>query len=330
MRALPLRPLGDSGLRVTPLGLGLAALGRPAYMTPDRELDFPEGRSPFQMEQRTHALLDLAWERGLRLFDAARSYGHAEGFLARWLERAHVEPGDGTIGSKWGYVYVGDWQLEAPVHEVKRHDLETLRRQWEASRQLLWNHLDLYQLHSLTPDSPFWDRPELAEALGVLKQTHGVRIGFTASGPRQADTIRRALDIEAGGQRLFDVVQATFNPLEPSVGPVLDRARAAGVGVVVKEALANGRLLQPSTAGFETARGLARDRGVGVDALALAAVLRHPSVDAVLTGAVTKEQLASNLAAFDVDWDDALQDWADSLAEAPEAYWAARSRLAWA
>src|SRR5436305_1641209 len=69
----------------------------------------------------------------------------------------------------------------------------------------------------------------------------GLKIGLSTSGPRQAETLRRALDVAVAGERLFDCVQATWNLLEPSAGPVLAEAHAAGVGVIVKEALANGR-----------------------------------------------------------------------------------------
>ena len=44
------------------------------------------------------------------------------------------------------------------------------------------------------------------------------------------------------GERLFDAVQATWNLLEKSAGPALREASESGMGVVIKEALANGRL----------------------------------------------------------------------------------------
>ena len=42
-------------------------------------------------------------------------------------------------------------------------------------------------------------------------------------------------------------MQATWNLLEPSAGPALAEARAAGMGVIIKEALANGRLTSRNT-----------------------------------------------------------------------------------
>ena len=73
-------------------------------------------------------------------------------------------------------------------------------------------------------------------ALAELR-AEGVAIGFTTSGPGQADTIRRALEV--GG---FDTVQSTWNLHERSAEAALAEAHDAGLQVIVKEALANGRL----------------------------------------------------------------------------------------
>src|SRR3982751_5394147 len=82
---MPLRLLGSTGLRVTPLGLGLAALGRPGYINLGHAADLAHDYDVGVMEARAHATLDAAWAAGVRYFDAARSYGRAEAFLASWL-----------------------------------------------------------------------------------------------------------------------------------------------------------------------------------------------------------------------------------------------------
>ena len=106
---MEMRELGRTGLRVTPIGLGLAALGRPAYITTGRDKDLGEGsdRSIEAMEARSHEVLDAAWAAGIRYLDAARSYGYAERFLASWLRARAIDPAEVTVGSKWGYRYVG-------------------------------------------------------------------------------------------------------------------------------------------------------------------------------------------------------------------------------
>jgi aryl-alcohol dehydrogenase-like predicted oxidoreductase len=157
-----------------------------------------------------------------------------------------------------------------------------------------------------------------------------VVIGLSSSGPAQADTIRRALEITTAGAAPFACVQATWNLLEPSAGPALAEAGAAGWGVIVKEAVANGRLTPhghgPST---EVLARVAARRGVGVDAVALAAVLANPWVSVVLSGAVTPAQLASNLAARRVDLDAADLEQLATLAEPPGRYWKERAALSW-
>jgi len=327
---LPRRRLGATRIETPRMALGLAALGRPAYINRGRADDFPEGRSVREMASRTHSILDVAYEHGIRAFDAARSYGRAEGFLADWLALRDLEPGEVCVSSKWGYTYVGGWKMDADVHEKKSHDIDTFTRQWQASRKILWSHLDLYQVHSLDADSPLFRDEPLREALAVLKSEFGLSLGVTVTGPRQARTIERVLDLGWQGTRLFDTIQATFNVLEPSAGPALAKAHAEGFGIIVKEGLANGRLAPGRTdAASAPIETYARERGTTADAVALAAVVSRPWADVVLSGAVTRNQLRSNLGAFEVEWDADAESWFEALAEPPQAYWATRSGLGW-
>ncbi|HEX6696562.1 MAG TPA: aldo/keto reductase [Solirubrobacteraceae bacterium] len=316
-----MRMLGATGLPVTPLGFGLAALGRPGYINLGHAGDVGD-TTVEAMERHAHAVLDAAYEGGVRYFDAARSYGRAEAFLGSWLARRGLTRSDVTVGSKWGYTYTADWRVDVDEHEVKDLTVSTLRRQLGETRALIGEHLALYQIHSATLESGVLDDPEVRAELARLRE-EGVRIGFTATGPRQAATIERALEV--GG---FDAVQATWNLHERSATAALAAAHDAGLGVIVKEALANGRL---------TARGdaedrlvaVARERGTTPDALALAAVLAQPWVDVVLSGAATIDTLRSNLAALDVAWDARAEEALAPLQEPAEEYWERRAELAW-
>src|ERR687883_540800 len=165
---------------VSRIGLGLAALGRPGYINVDHARDLAGNYEPAAMEQRTHAVLDAAYDGGIRYFDAARSYGRAEDFLASWLATRRIAPGAVVVASKWGYTYTAGWRVDAERHEVKDHSLGTLRRQLAETRAWLGAHLSLYQIHSAL--------------------------------------------------------------LERGAGPALAEAHGAGMRVIVKEALANGRL----------------------------------------------------------------------------------------
>jgi aryl-alcohol dehydrogenase-like predicted oxidoreductase len=230
------------------LGLGLAAVGRPGYITLGRERDLPGERSVEALRARSHELLDAAYERGVRYFDVARSYGRAEEFLASWL----VGKPNAVVGSKWGYTYVAGWRVDAEVHERKDHSVATFERQVAETRALLGGRLDLYQIHSVTPESSALTDAALHRRLAGLA-AEGVTIGLSVSGPGQGAAIEAALEVEVDGVPLFRAVQATWNLLEPSAGPALAAAHDAGLTVIVKEALANGRLAgrarQSSTTG---------------------------------------------------------------------------------
>ena len=318
--------LGSTGLVVSRLGLGLAALGRPAYITLGRQRDFGLDRSVSELERRCHEMLDAAYAAGIRYVDAARSYGMAENFLGSWLKARNLLTDAITVGSKWGYTYVGSWRLDAAVHEVKDLSVETLRRQIIESRALLGDRLQLYQIHSATLESKVLENVEVLRELLRLRES-GLVIGLTVTGPNQADVIGRALRVSIDGVNPFQIVQATWNLLEPSAGAALAEAKARGWGVIVKEALANGRLTdRANDAHLTPLRTEAVARQTTIDALALAAALSQPWVDVVLSGAVTVAQLESNLSA--VALESVPTNWPD-IAELPTDYWARRSALAW-
>jgi aryl-alcohol dehydrogenase-like predicted oxidoreductase len=305
------------------LGIGLAALGRPAYINVGRAGELPPERSVDLMREATWNVLDTAYAAGVRWVDTARSYGRAEEFLGGWLSAR--APDDVTVSSKWGYTYVGDWKTDAEVHEVKEHSLDRYRAQYRETRELLDGHLSLYQVHSLTEESPLFQDVRLQEAMAELS-AEGIRVGFSTSGPRQAETIRRAMELDVSGQRLFTSVQSTWNVLETSAEDALREAHAEGLHVMLKEVLANGRLaVQPPAAVL----AVASENGVRPDAVALAAALGRPWAGTVLIGAVSPAQLRSNLAASTLSLD---EDELAALAElrvSPERYWAERGALPW-
>jgi len=275
------------------------------------------------MRSAAHEVLDAAYAAGVRWVDVARSYGLAEDFLADWLTaRGHP---DVTVSSKWGYAYVGGWRMDAEVHEVKEHSLARFRAQWAESRELLGDSVALYQVHSLTSGSPLFTDEPLLDALASLG-AQGVRIGFSTSGPAQADTVRRAFALEVAGVPVFTAVQATWNLFEPSAGESLAETHADGNLVLVKESLANGRLVAEPPAVLSE---IAAARGAGPDAVALAAVLAQPWAGRVLAGPSSVAQLNANLRAADVTLSEAELAALQGIGEPAAAYWARRSCLSW-
>ncbi|MBH1937638.1 aldo/keto reductase [Streptomyces sp. AV19] len=317
---------------ITRFGLGTAAVGRPGYITLGRDLDLPAGRTVEALRERTHTLLDTAYAAGVRYFDTARSYGRAEEFLAEWLTARAEAAADVVVGGKWGYTYTAGWRVSGvPVHEVKEHSTAVFDRQIAETRALLGRRLNVYLVHSVTPDSPALTDPALHARLAELA-ADGVRVGLSTSGPGQARTIRAALEVTVDGRPLFGAVQATWNLLEPSAAPALAEAHAAGWLVVVKEAMANGRLAGRNATGPGTAalRAVASRTGDACDAVALAAAAAQPWADIVLSGAATPGQLTSNLAAADVGVTPSALAELAPLAEPAETYWRTRAALPWA
>jgi aryl-alcohol dehydrogenase-like predicted oxidoreductase len=304
--------------RVRKVGLGLAALGRPGYINLGHDRDLAPGRAVDDLRRRTHELLDLAWQAGVRYFDAARSYGLAEQFLGEWLARYPERRAQLTIGSKWGYTYVGNWRVGAVTHEVKDHSVATFDRQWPETLKALGGPPDIYLVHSLTLDSPALTDAVLLERLGRIAD-QGVRVGLSTSGPRQGETLQSAMAL--GGP--FSAVQSTWNVLEPSAAAALEQAHEAGWFVAIKEAVANGRLTP--RAGDTAFNRFAASRGVSPDALAIGAAASMPWADVVLSGAATADQLTSNLAYADPGPVEPLR----AFAEEPDAYWSERAALPW-
>ncbi len=326
--------LGNTPLHITKIGLGLAALGRPAYINIGHADDLGGAYAVEAMQTHAHTVLDAAWTAGIRYFDAARSYGRAEQFLGDWLRQRHIPSQAVTIGSKWGYTYTANWQIEAEQHEIKEHSLPNLQKQWGESQSYLGEWLRLYQIHSATLDSGVLENQAVLRELARLKADSGIAIGLSLSGMRQAAVLQQAIEVRVDGQPLFDTVQATWNLLEPSVGATLQAAKEAGLGVIVKEAVANGRLTaRNQRADFATKHTLlatqAERLNTTIDALALAAVLAQPWLDVVLSGAAQVDQLQANLGAVAVAWDDEAASALAELAEPPDVYWKIRKNLRW-
>ena len=218
--------------------------------------------------------------------------------------------------------------MDASVNEVKDHSVDALRRQYAESRAELGDHLLLYQIHSATWETGVLDDLAVLDELARLKE-QGLAIGLTVSGPGQSDVIRQSLEMRMDGVRVFHTVQATWNLLERSAGEALGEAHEAGYGVIVKESVANGRLTGRGDQASGVLQEIANDRGVNVDAVAIAAALANLWADVVLAGAIASDQLASNLEALSVQLSPADLAALAELSEPSKTYWARRQASPW-
>jgi aryl-alcohol dehydrogenase-like predicted oxidoreductase len=262
--------------------------------------------------------------------------------VASWLRKRAIEPGEISVASKWGYTYTAGWSTSATQHEVKDHSLAAFERQLAESVDRLGRHLSLYQIHSVTAESKTLEDDALIDAIARLRE-RGIRAGLSVSGAGQDVAIRRSLEVRRDGQRVFDSVQATWNLLERGAESALEDANAAGMKVVVKETLANGRLTgsgkgeEGSGKGEEAIlsplvariREVAEARGTTIEILALAAALARPWANVVLTGAATVGQIQANVAALALAYDHELDEQLRSVSIDSGEYWRARTSFSW-
>lgn len=319
-----LRPFGVTGLMLPSLSVGTAALGRPAYLNLDHAKEISDA-SVDGMRALTHDVLDAAYAGGVRHFDTARSYGLAETFLSDWLGRNAYS--DVVVTSKWGYRYVGDWQIGNFPHEIKDLSVQAFAEQSQETVQEFGNLLTGYQIHSATIDSGVLEDKKVLQALKSFAES-GFLIGVSTSGPGQAATIRAVLELSASGEVPFSFVQATWNILETSATAALEDAANSGLGIIVKEALANGRLVKEAGVPPQVLE-LARKYGVGPDAICLAAAAALSCRPVVLCGPVSVGQLLDNLKANTINLSEDELAELSSLSEDAAVYWSIRSSLPW-
>lgn len=297
------------------------------------------GVSIDEMREHSWSVLDAAWEEGVRYFDVARSYGRSEEFLAGWLHSRSIGPYDVAVGSKWGYRYTAGWAIDTggSPHEVKDHSVQHFLSQVKETEELLGTYIRLYQIHSATLESGVLRDPEVAEELGKLRKRRNWRIGLSVSGEKQAEVIRLAMQCRTqSGEKLFDCVQATWNIQEQSAGEALLEAKEAGMDVIIKEAMANGRLLAGTDAAVEALSEASALLNTTPDAMALAVALVQPFSPMVLSGGASVNHVRSNMKAHalvDRLKSESSQKILRTLLEKskvePNTYWTTRSQLAW-
>ena len=312
------------------LGLGTAAIGRPQYINIRQQ----QSTAPFYLEKfkaKGKDVLETAYQKGVRYFDTAPGYGLAEQLLLDWV-RGKADKSI-EIATKWGYTYIANFDANATQHEVKEHSLSKLNEQWAVSQQLM-PFLSTYQIHSATLDTGVLDNPAILERLAYLKSEFNLLIGITTSGTNQTIILRKALAIEIAGQPLFDVFQVTYNLFDQSLAELSEDISATDRRIVVKEALANGRVFPNKKFPhyrmvYQNLETLAYKYKVGIDAIALRFCMDSLMPFKVLSGAAEMGHLSENLKAndFQLSKQDLLA--LKKLQITPKKYWTERKQLRW-
>lgn len=311
------------------IGLGTAAIGRPQYINIKKEGNEPFSLSAFKKKGRS--MLDYAYDLGVRYLDTAPGYGFAEQLLIDWLKERN-DP-EIVVATKWGYTYVADFDPNAEEHEVKEHSLNKLNQQWQISKQLL-PYLKYYQIHSATLESGVLENKAVLERLFRLKEEYSIKVGLTTTGSNQTEVLRKAMDINLNEKALFDVFQCTYNVLDQSIYELGREIISNKKQLVIKEALANGRLF-PNTsypkysAMYKKLQVLSKKYGVGIDAIVLKFCLTRFEGAVVLSGASQPEHLKQNLKASHIQLSNQEIEELASFKIDTKTYWNERKQLAW-
>jgi aryl-alcohol dehydrogenase-like predicted oxidoreductase len=217
---MALRPLGSSGIQVSPLGLGTVKFGR------NQQVKYPQ---PFAIpgDDQVRELLSLARELGINLIDTAPAYGSSQQRLGQLLPGP---PDQWVIVSKVGEYFENgrsrfDFSYRATCTVVEQ-SLRDLRR----------DYLDCVLIHSDGDDLRILQQEGAVEALQALKQR-----GLIRSHGMSSKTLEGGLQVV----EQLDVVMATCNPAHPDELPVLQAAAQRNKGVLIKKALQSGHLGGP-------------------------------------------------------------------------------------
>jgi len=314
----------------TKIGLGLAALGRPEYI--NIRDDSTHDKSQEAFNENAFSILNFAYKHGVRYFDTAPSYGKGEEFLTNWNSKYQHK--DVILSTKWGYTYVANWELGFNgAHEVKEHSLDKLIEQWQVSKKLQ-SALKIYQVHSATFESGILENRDVLKRLFEIKKQTGLQIGITTTGTQQSEIIEAALKVKIDNEDLFDSYQVTYNIFEQSAHAILKHLLQLNKAVIIKEALANGRVFKNEKFShyqklYQVLDSLAKKYQVGTDAIALRFVMDNLEPTYLLSGASSKEQLEQNLKAYSFKLEKEELKVLNSFKTDSQKYWEERNQLSW-
>ncbi|WP_437422166.1 aldo/keto reductase [Stutzerimonas chloritidismutans] len=250
------RPLGSTGLNVSPLGLGTVKLGR------DQGVKYPSGfRIPDDAQARQ--LLALARDLGINLIDTAPAYGVSEERLGPLLAGQREE---WVIVSKAGEEFIdGQSQFDfSPAHT--RLSVE------RSLTRLRTDRIELVLVHSNGNDVDILRHSGVYETLADLKR-EGKILAYGLSGKTVEGGL---LALEQG-----DCAMVTYNLNEQAERPVIDYAQAHAKGILVKKALASGHACL--TSGDDPVR------------LSFEQLFAHPGVAAAIVGTINPKHLSDNV-----------------------------------
>ncbi len=316
--------LGRTGLLVSRLCLGTMNFG------------------PDTSEENSFAIMNRALELGINFFDTANTYGKqlgqgvTEQIIGRWLDQDRSRRDKIVLATKV-YGRMGEWPNHSRLsaYHIRSACEESLRR-------LKTDHIDLYQMHHISRETP-WE--EIWQAMEVLIQQG--KVIYTGSSNFAALHIAQA-QCSAKERHMMGLVseQSLYNLKDRMIElEVIPAVREYGLGLIPWSPLAGGLLagvLQTESDGrrsrervrelaekhrgqLEDYENLCREMGERPADVALAWLLHNPAVTAPIIGPRTLEQLENSLRALEIQLSSETLSRLDSIwpgpgGEAPEAY----------
>ena len=269
------RPFGNTGLEVSRLGIGLAEIGM---------------HLPSAEKARAAVVLNTALDNGINLLDTAACYGNSEELIGDAVSHRRDEY---ILATKCGHV-AGDETGEAWTGPTVTRSID------RSLRRLKTDHVDIVQLHSCDVD--VLEKGDVIRALEDARDAGKTRF-ISYSGDEES----AAWAVNSG---IFATLQTTFNLVDQNARRgLLDDARNAGMGIIIKRPIANGIWgggpnQTRATLRFDdiSARvaammnegpvpGAPDDRIL----LALGFTFAHPQVDTAIVGTTNPDHLMSNI-----------------------------------
>ena len=211
------RPLGKTGLNVTPLGFGSFKIGRNEKIKYPQPYDLPD-------DVTAERLLNGVLDAGINLIDTAPAYGSAEERIGRFLSHRRNEF---VLSTKVGERFErGNSHYDFSGAAVRASVAESLRH-------LRTDVFDILFVHAHGDDVAIQEQTDLIVTLQKLKQAGYVRhIGFSGKTPAGAEA----------ALTWADVIMVEYHLNDPSHQEVIAVAADRGIGVIVKKGLASGQL----------------------------------------------------------------------------------------
>lgn len=211
------RPLGKTGLQVSPLGFGTFKIGRNQKIKYPQPYDLPDDAT---VERLLNGILDL----GITHIDAAPAYGLAEERVGKFLAHRRKEF---VLSTKVGELFEnGESRYEFDRDSVQASVAESLRR-------LRTDVLDVVLIHTPADDVRVLNETPVVETLQALKAAGKIRaIGLSGK------------TVAAAEQALAwaEVLMVEYHAEDASHAGVIAEAQRRGVGIFVKKGLASGHL----------------------------------------------------------------------------------------